>query len=291
MKNNLIYILRKIKKLVKKWLINFTSFIGLDILILKDKNIISRSSKGPGRAVTIQKNDVFITSYPKSGNTWLRFLLTNIIYDKNADFLNIQKLDIYRNKDSNLLKIPAPRILKSHEYFDPKYPKTIYIVRDPLDVAVSLYYFMKKLKVLSDDCGEEEYVMRLLAGEFNGTFGSWADNVGSWHGASIGSKKILIIKYEELISNTELVLDKILKFLNISYTKSKLQKAIKNSSFKKISLLESKTSQDWLGKKSRADYNFVRSGKVNEGKKFFSNKSIKKLTIECRELMKIYGYI
>jgi len=290
MNNNVKYILTKIKRFVKEKIIYFIYLINLDILILKDKNIISKSSKGPGRAVTITKNDIFIASYPKSGNTWLRFLLNNVIYDKNSDFLNIQKFDIYRNKDSNLLKMPAPRLLKSHEYFDPKYPKTIYIVRHPLDVAVSLYYFMIKLKILSDDCTEEEYVRRLLTGEFNGSFGSWADNVGSWHGASIGSKKILIIKYEELISNTEFVLKKILKFLNISYTKSKLQKAIKNSSFNEMSLLENKTNKFWLGKKMRADYKFVRSGKINEGKEFFSDKSIKKLTLECRELMKIYGY-
>ena len=293
MKNSIKYILTKIKRFVKEKIIYFIYLINLDILILKDKHIISKSSKGPGRAVTIKKEDIFITSYPKSGNTWLRFLLANIINDKNVDFSNIEKIipDIYRNKDSNLLKMPAPRILKSHEYFDPKYPKTVYIVRDPLDVALSLFYFMKKLDVLCNDSSEEEYVMRLLTGEFNGTFGSWADNVGSWYGASKGSKKILIIKYEELISNTEHELKKVLKFLNIKYTKDQLQKAIKNSSFKKMSLLENKTNKFWLGKKMRADYKFVRSGKINEGKEFFSDKSIKKLTLECRELMKIYGYI
>jgi len=44
-----------------------------------------------GRNVTVLPGDVFIVSYPKSGNTWTRFLLGNLIYqDKPITFANVE---------------------------------------------------------------------------------------------------------------------------------------------------------------------------------------------------------
>ena len=40
--------------------------------------------------------------------------------------------------------LPRPRVLKSHESFQPHYPSVIYIVRDPRDVAVSYYHHAMK---------------------------------------------------------------------------------------------------------------------------------------------------
>ena len=37
-------------------------------------------------------------------------------------------------------RLPRPRILKSHECFQPQYPRIIYIVRDPRDICVSFYH-------------------------------------------------------------------------------------------------------------------------------------------------------
>src|ERR1017187_7417206 len=92
------------------------------------------------REVTIFPDDVFLTSYPRSGNTWTRFLVGNLIYqDLGVSFLNVERLvpDMYKTADWVMRRLPRPRVLKSHECFDPRYPKVIYIVRDPRDVAVS----------------------------------------------------------------------------------------------------------------------------------------------------------
>jgi len=44
----------------------------------------------------------------------------------------------------------AARIIKSHEYFDPRSKKVIYIVRDPRDVALSYYDFSRKYRQIDD---------------------------------------------------------------------------------------------------------------------------------------------
>ena len=137
-----------------------------------------------GRNLTVFPDDIFIVSYPKSGNTWTRFLVGNLVYPKDViDFSNIELKvpDIYQNINDILLRIPRPRILKSHEYFDPRYKKVIYIVRDPRDVAVSYYYYHIKVRRIDDKYPIDRFIQRFIRGELD-SFGSWEENVGSWMG-------------------------------------------------------------------------------------------------------------
>ena len=97
-----------------------------------------------GRGLTVFPDDVFLVSYPRSGSTWLRFLIGNLAYPADpVNFLNVDSRipDIYLLPDRVLRRYPRPRILKSHEPFDPRYSKIIYIVRDPRDLVVSLYHY------------------------------------------------------------------------------------------------------------------------------------------------------
>src|SRR5437868_14217489 len=96
-----------------------------------------------GRNLTVLPDDIFLVSYPRSGNTWTRFLIGNLIHqDEPVTFANIESRipEIYFNPDHRMRRLPRPRILKSHECFQPHYRQIIYIVRDPRDVAVSFYH-------------------------------------------------------------------------------------------------------------------------------------------------------
>src|SRR5437016_13287787 len=100
-------------------------------------------SQPAGRNLTVFDDDVFIVSYPRSGNTWTRFLIGNLLYqDDPVTFSNIERRipEIYFNPDHVLRRLSRPRILKSHECFQPRYKRIIYIVRDPRDVCVSICY-------------------------------------------------------------------------------------------------------------------------------------------------------
>ena len=100
-----------------------------------------------GRNFAVYPDDTFVVSYPRSGNTWTRFLIANLVHpEKEVSFTNIEQLIPDTSSQSNraLKATPRPRIIKTHEYFDHRYPKTIYIVRDPRDVALSYYDFQRK---------------------------------------------------------------------------------------------------------------------------------------------------
>src|SRR6202047_4436661 len=73
-----------------------------------------------GRNVTVFPDDIFLVSYPRSGNTWTRFLLGNLIFSGGpVTFSNIESRipEIYFNRDRAMRRLSRPRVLKSHECF------------------------------------------------------------------------------------------------------------------------------------------------------------------------------
>ena len=74
-----------------------------------------------GRNLAVYPDDTFIVSYPRSGNTWTRFLVGNLISpDQPATFANIERLvpDAEAQSSRYLKRVPRPRVIKSHQYFD-----------------------------------------------------------------------------------------------------------------------------------------------------------------------------
>ena len=154
-----------------------------------------------GRGVTVFPDDVFLVSYPRSGNTWTRFLLANLLFqDSLVTFSNIESRipEIYFNPDRCMRQLQRPRLLKSHESFQPHYPHVIYIVRDPRDVAVSFYHHNVKARNIPDNYPMTSFVPRFIAAEFDHKFGSWRDNVLSWMTLRGASPDFLMIRYEDL---------------------------------------------------------------------------------------------
>src|SRR6267142_765686 len=137
-----------------------------------------------GRGLTVFSDDIFLVAYFRSGSTWSRFLFGNFIHqDRAVTFTNMERLvpAIYGLPDRVLRKLP--RVLKSHECFDPRYPRVIYIVRDPRDVAVSFYFYNLKVRLLPDSYPLDDFVKRFIATktvDYADRVGSWEENVASW---------------------------------------------------------------------------------------------------------------
>ena len=203
-----------------------------------------------GRNFAVYPDDTFIVSYPRSGNTWTRFLLANLVFpDKNVDFTNIEKLIPDTTSQSNLTlkRSPRPRIIKTHEYFDHRYPKTIYIVRDPRDVALSYYEFHRKYIHIDDSVGLEDFVDGFVSGRLMSTgWGTWGENVASWIYARGHSPAFLLLRYEEMRSNPMAQLSRLATFIGIEPEPVRLQKAIELSSAERMRKLEQEQDDAWF---------------------------------------------
>jgi len=253
-----------------------------------------------GRGVTVYPDDVFLVSYPRSGNTWTRFLLGNLIsQDAPVTFSNIESLipEIYFNPDRALRSLPRPRMLKSHECFQPQYPHVIYIVRDPRDVAISFYHHNVKARNIPDDYPMTSFVPRFIAGEFDRKFGSWRDNVLSWISVRGDSPTFTMLRYEEMKRDTAGALLQIVGFLErCSFRKfdtrpEALRRAIELSSPERMRALEKKEAADWvLTKSTRSDKPFVRTAKAGGWKSQLTPESVEAIESAWGDLMRRLGY-
>ena len=253
-----------------------------------------------GRGVTVYPDDVFLVSYPRSGNTWTRFLLGNLIQqDDPVTFSNIESRipEIYFNSDRSIRALPRPRMLKSHECFQPQYPHVIYIVRDPRDVAVSFYHHNVKARNIPDDYPMSSFVPRFVAGEFDIKFGSWRDNVLSWMSVRGENPSFMMLRYEDMKSNTAGALLQVVAFLErcsfrkIDSSSEALQRAIELSSPERMRDLEKKEAGSWvLTKSTRSDKPFVRTAKAGGWKSQLTTESVEAIEKAWGELMQRLGY-
>jgi len=224
------------------------------------KRLLGRDA--PGGNLTIYDDDVFISSYPKSGSTWVRFLVANLIHpQKPVTFLNIEQIVPEPDLQSRnfFRKCPRPRVMKSHHPFDPRYKRMVYIVRDPRDVALSQYHFQMKRGVLKAGTPLEEFAQRFVRGETS-DHGSWGQNVGSWLITRYHTPGFLLLRYEDLKERPEEELAKVAELFGITADRELLAKAVELSSADRMRKLEKLQADKWaLTKRTRKDLSFVRS--------------------------------
>ena len=245
-----------------------------------------------GRRLTVFADDVFIVSYPKSGNTWTRFLIGNLVHqDEPVTFANVEYRvpSIYAHPDRTLRRLP--RLLKSHECFDPRYRKIIYIVRDPRDVAVSCYHYYIKMGWLSETCSLHDFVPRFIVPEFEINFGSWSENVMSWVSMRQHTDTFLFFRYEDMLRQPEAELARVASFLNIEPTPARLGRAVTLSAADRMRELEKKEGDKWtLIKDTRKDKPFVREAKSGGWRKVLRTESVAQIEVAWGSVMERFGY-
>jgi hypothetical protein len=246
------------------------------------------------RGLTVYPDDTFLVSFPRSGNTWTRFLVCNLINpDHPVTFAQLESRipEIYDVTDRALRAFPRPRILKSHESFDPRYKKIIYIVRDPRDVVLSYYEFQLKRRVITEECGFEEFVPRFMASEFEPKTGSWRDHVLGWIATRSGQTNFLLLRYEDMLANTTQEAAKITSFLGLDCTAQRIARAVELSSADRMRTLEKEQSEEWKETKgTRQDKPFVRNAISGGWKSALPEHCVSQLETEWGDVMRSVGY-
>lgn len=249
----------------------------------------------PARYATVHPDDVFLVSYPKSGNTWMRFLVGNLAFPNDPiRFTNVEKRipSIYGMADKKLRNVPRPRYLKTHEPFHSKYRNVLYIVRDPRDVAVSYFHFAVKVNGVPSNTSIDSFVSRFIADDLWLQYGTWADHVVSWLAMAPSRHKFLLLRYEDLLADTRSELSKIASFLGIDATTERLDHAIEMSSADRMRDLEKKEWKKWSRgiRRSRTDVPFVRAAKSKQWSEALSPELLSSIENAWGPLMQALGY-
>src|ERR1022692_4387394 len=248
----------------------------------------------PGRMLDVFPDDTFLVSYPKSGNTWIRFLIANLVYpERNPDFTNINQLvpDYEAHSKRSLNRMARARTLKSHQYFDPRYAKVLYIVREPRDVVLAEYHFGIKQRLHGEDYPVAHYVSRFLANDTGHTYGSRFDYVASWYFTRRDGPGFLLVRSESLHSQPMVEMARIAKFLGAPTEDRKLTFAIEQSTGARMRELEKKQMHVFSSTKdTRRDLPYIRVAKAGGWRTNLPKDSVASIEAAWGSLMKDMGY-
>jgi len=192
-----------------------------------------------------------LSAFPKSGVTYLSFLLFYSLFPDSSDIHELERkyiLDIHAYPNATFDDPHAPRVIKSHFPYNPALPsvrltsKAIYLIRHPVDVMMSVWDFGGLINGSVPDVQSaafRAFVRRWLetGGDYP-QFGTWLNHVRSWLGQS--SIPVHLVTYENLVDKPDRELKSILDFIGVQVASERQRLAIDRSSMKSMSALESK---------------------------------------------------
>jgi hypothetical protein len=232
-------------------------------------------------------DDIYLVSYPKSGNTWVSFLISNVIneylelgIDINFNTVRDFVPDIHMSRDVpvNMNLSPFKRIMKSHTSYNPYYQTIFLLVREPKDVMVSYYKYSTKLKQFDGD---------LTNFIHNNSYGikKWCLHTDSWLKKVKHSQRLYILTYEDLQKDTFNTLKQLFLIMGFELDDSLIKKAVEKSDISKMKKIEEYSKGYSLSKFE--NFKFVRKGKTGEGNKLLSEKDKNIIEDESKEMMEI----
>ncbi len=277
---------------------------------------------------------IWIASYPKSGNTWLRSIIGSLLYsndgifnfqliknikqfpsrstlkDFTQNFNDINELSKYWILAQEKINLANEiKFFKTHNLncainnnpFTNKLNTlgTIYVVRDPRNLinSISNHYnknndeeaknFLISQKILSQQARD------LKDNDIATLLGSWSDHYNFW---TKKNSNLLLIKYEDLISNTESVMERIViflrKFMTVEVSPEKIKNIIRTTSFNNLKNLEEKgLFGENVYDTSKNKIRFFNKGPSNDWTKVLDKKIQDDIEKVFGKEMKELGYI
>jgi len=240
--------------------------------------------------------NIFLVSYPKSGNTWVRHLLANTLkihykiqrnvnvftlYDFIPDiyqaggFTNLHNGHVFGNPE-------IPRIIKSHSSYNRYYQRVLFIVRDPRDVIVSHFHYLKRIGQIP-----ETYKLSNLVHHKKYGIQSWIKHTESWTKAIQHGQIVHMFRFEDFLNDTHKELHRLMDLLGIEVDEFTLEEAIRLSSKENMRNSETNHSSTFMIKNQKTS--FIREGKATGGKELsdLDRKFIEDVT---RDIAQSIGY-
>jgi len=244
---------------------------------------------------------IFISSYPKSGTTWTQAIVYGLLtkgkfneLNHISDYAPFFEIDGTWEADRALVK---ERYSQNHEQIGCRIfnthlrremmpqitkesrSKCIYLVREGKDVCTSFFHHLTnqldgggfKWKVnATEEEAFEEFFRLWVNGDI--PFGSWAHHLKSWLGSSapnlVDDDCVLVMKYEDMLTNLEDCVKQMSKFLEVNLTDLELQALLPQLNFQCMS--EHREKFEPISVSFRNEYKFLRKGITGDSNSLFT---------------------
>lgn len=276
----------------------------------------------------------WLASYPKSGNTWLRAMLTNYvdsgtgpasinsligktIANDREHFENYMGLDSaemtasaverYRPRFQEELAntLPSPLFIKTHDAWrrigaDKNAPSlfssaasrgAIYLVRNPLDVAISYAHHHRfsideSVRMMNDPHGSEFNPHDGGLVLFEQRLSTWSGNVRSWINQT--ELPVRVVRYEDMLADPVAAFTAIVHFAGLPLDNEKLARSVRNATFERL-----RTQEERFGfrEKHPPAVSFFRAGRAGTWRGMLTVAQVEALVAVHEATMRRFGYL
>jgi alcohol sulfotransferase len=278
------------KKLSRKWL-HWRMRGQSEAEILKAE----RKLRGVEQFDKLQRADIVVVSFGKSGRTWLRVMISHLFrvmykLPENA----ILGFDNFHNLNKSV-----PKIFFTHDNYikdytgdfsskQPFYAKRVVLLaRDPRDVAVS-QFFQWKFRIKPSKVAINKYppqgsdisLFDFVMGDNGGGMRAVTEYLNLWAAEAAKVNAFHLLRYEDLRANTREELRKLLDFMQVDATDADVEAAVEYSSYENMKKMESKEQFRFAGgrmmprDKDNPDSYKVRRAKVVGYRDYFTDEEV-----------------
>jgi hypothetical protein len=235
-----------------------------------------RTALGRARfARALRPTDVFLVGHPKSGNTWLAYMLAALLEPDDpgrVDLVNVGRyVPFVHGRDHRIAGhagLTDPRVFRNEypRYWD-LYPRIVYLMRDPRAVIPSLWQMYRTM--LGDHgVSLEAFLDQYLAGR--GLFRHWNSDLEPWDrqvdralARAEQDRRVLVLRYEELVADRAAWLERVTRFAGIPAPPARLAAAAALGDFAAMRRLEDRSGAEAYLGRARGQGRFVRLGRVD----------------------------
>jgi hypothetical protein len=163
----------------------------------------------------------------------------------------------------------------------------IYVVRNPLDVAISMsHHFGIDIDAAIDYLGNADAATEndnLFVSEF---LGSWSTHAKSW--ADMEGPRILVLRYEDLLEKPAKGFGKVARLVALDADRGRVERAIRHASFQNLAGME---RSDGFIEVPIKGQRFFRAGRANQWRDVLTREQVTRIIAKHREQMTRFRYI
>jgi hypothetical protein len=233
------------------------------------------------------EDDIFVASYPKSGTTWLQYIVHLLIRRRSlapTESLTECFPHLAEVGAEGVVDQPRPRLIKTHLACGPVpfSPKARYLVisRNPFDCAISFYHHTRGFPRHYDfaEGRFDDFFDCFIKGEVD--FGDYFEHLISWH-QQADRDNVLFLTYEALKADTAVTIRYIAAFLGeaasaVVATGAGLESVIAETDLSAMR----RDQQRWSSRRPEWAPAFVRKGVVGDWRSLFSREQTRVLLAE-----------
>lgn len=244
------------------------------------------------RYLGVSEADVFLASFPRSGSTWLRFMVGHLLLGRRPEFDSIRSVlpGVGHHRRAQGYLPNEGRLIKTHERREFPYSywrsRLIYLVRDGRDVAVSYYYWLQRR--LGYESSFAEFLPAFLQGKFDG-YGPWQVHVESWLGDRESTGGLLLIRYEDLLDDPEAWLARVADFLGMKPSREQVRAAVEGQGVESMQQREQRSTR-LQQMAARPDLPYVRQGKSGQWREHFGEREMALFLEQAGSTLRKLGY-